>query len=68
MQVNVDRVVRDEGTIVVLEGIAIEGPHERVRFGADHRCAQEIVNALLDAGDPVLCEVPDWAVIGVVQA
>ncbi len=67
MQVLVDTVIRDEGTIVVLEG-AGEGPHERVRFGADHRCAQTIVEVLFEEGAPVPCDVPDWAVIGVVQA
>lgn len=56
----VTRVVRDEGSIVVLEGIAEDGG--RVEFAADHRPAHAIA-ASLDAGARPLAEVEPWQVL-----
>lgn len=64
MQLLVTGPVRDEGTIVVLEGVDEEG---RVfHFAADHRPAQDILNALSDpeTESEVLVDVEEWQILG----
>lgn len=59
--VQVTGLVRDEGTIVVLEGTNDEG--ETVRFACDHRPAQDIINAL-EAGQDPEAAVASWQFVG----
>lgn len=60
--VAVTGVVRDEGTIVVLTGLDEDGC--TVVFAADHRMAQDILDALSE--EPVV-QVPDWAFLRVIR-
>jgi hypothetical protein len=53
--VDITRLVRDEGTIVVFEGIE-EGNGDLVQIAVDHRMAQPIASAL-DRGE----EAHAWA-------
>jgi len=58
-------VRRDEGTVVVLEGVMENG--QEVIFAADWRMARDIAEAL-QAGERPECSVPGWAVLGVAEA
>ena len=49
-------------TIIVFEGTD-EETGDRIRFGADHRPAREIREAL-DQGMSPRCDVPDYMVVG----
>jgi hypothetical protein len=62
MTVDVDTVVADEGTIIVLEGTDRE-TGDRILFGADHRPAGHVIEALAATGEPVPCEVGSWQVL-----
>jgi hypothetical protein len=62
--VTVTGLVRDEGSIVVLRGLDEDGCN--VIFGADHRMAQDILDAL-GMGDEPVAEVPDWAFLRVIR-
>ena len=60
MIVTVTRAVRNEGTIIVLEGTTANG--HLIQFAADHRPANAIIEAL-DAGEDVRCEIAPWQVL-----
>lgn len=62
MQVVVTDVVRDEGSIVLMQGLTTDGSDRVITFACDHRPAQEIVAALEQAED-ALCWVEDWQVV-----
>ena len=55
IMVAVGGLVSDEGTLVIFWGIDDNG--NEVRFAADHRPAQDILDALAAGEDP-LAEVP----------
>ena len=60
MKVEVLSLVRDEGTVVLFEGVDVE--HEtRVCFAADHRPARDIV-AAREAHEPVVVDVEPWQI------
>jgi hypothetical protein len=59
--VTVLEVVRDEGSLVVFRGKAPDG--RTVLFAAEHRPAQDIVDALTGP-DPVRAQVASWQVLG----
>lgn len=61
MSVAVTRLVEDQGTIVVFEGTTENG--NTIWFGADHRPAQDIADAL-QRGEAPEVEVEGWQVIG----
>lgn len=60
MLINLTQLVRDEGSVVVFEGLDNEGL--LVTFGVDHRTAQDLVN-LLEAGEDPDVEVPEWSIL-----
>jgi hypothetical protein len=62
MQVTVDRIVSDQGTVVLFSGLD-ESQTLRVTFAVDHRPAQAIADAL-GAGEDSVCEVESWQIIG----
>jgi hypothetical protein len=53
--------VNDEGTIIVLEGVADNG--DTLRFGVDHRPAADILN-LLDTHGEITVTVEPWQLLG----
>ena len=57
MRIAITDIVADHGSVVVFEGIDEGG--FTVRFGADHRMAQAIVDALHRSEDPE-AEVESW--------
>jgi hypothetical protein len=63
--VDVTRVVRDEGTIVVMEGVREDGAH--VQIALDHRMARPIAEAL-DRGEYPHCWVEPYQVLMVWRA
>lgn len=72
--IEVDTVVRDEGTIVVLAGTDLD-TGQRVEFAADHRPARAIIEALNEAlhdtdqnVEMPVAEVEDWQVLRVTAA
>jgi hypothetical protein len=65
MEITVDRIVSDQGSIVVFEGLNEDSL--RVSFGADHRPAQAIADALASGEEPV-CFVEDWQILGGYEA
>lgn len=70
IEVMVTHLVRDEGSIVIFEGVVqSEGADDGalVRFGADHRPAQLIADALCYEGDdeyhaPIVV-IQDWQIL-----
>jgi hypothetical protein len=56
-----DSAVRDEGTIIVLEGITEEG--QVYWFACDRRCALQIIHDV-QAGLDVSLEVEPWQILG----
>jgi hypothetical protein len=63
MELCVTDIVRDEGSIVVLQGIATDGTDRVVNFAADHRPAQDIMDAIA-SGNDVYVEVEPWQIVG----
>lgn len=61
MHINLTQLVRDEGSVVVFEGLDEEGA--LVTFAVDHHIAQDLVN-LLEAGEDPEVEVPEWSILG----
>ena len=61
MEICITEYVSDEGTVVVFNGTLNDG--RRVAIGVDHRCAQPIVDELLD-GFPANAVVEGWQVLG----
>lgn len=66
MNVTVDRIVADEGSVVLFSGLNEEGDR-RITFAADHRPAQAIADALLSGEDPE-CYVESWQIVGAGEA
>lgn len=66
MRLTVTEPVADHGSIVMLRGIEHETDRV-VTFAADHRPAQDIVNALAD-GEDVEVEIEDWQVMSIGSA
>lgn len=60
MELTVDRLVRDEGTVVVFSGLDSKGL--RHDFAVDHHCAQDIVDAF-DGEDAIVVEVEPWQML-----
>ena len=59
--VEVTAFVRDEGSVIVLEGVD-HGGRAVIRFAADHRPGRAIVEALASE-EPVVVEVERWQVL-----
>jgi hypothetical protein len=57
----IERVFRNEGTVVLLEAVTDEG--ERMVIAADHRPAMAIAEAL-ENKEEVRVEVEPWQVLG----
>jgi len=52
----------------VIEAVGVDlDTGDRVLFGGDHRPMYHILEAL-EAGEEVVAEVPDWAVLSVISA
>jgi hypothetical protein len=62
MTVTVERIVSDQGSIVIFEGLDEEGLFW-IQFAADHRPAQWIADALSHGINPE-CHVENWQIIG----
>lgn len=60
--ITVTEVVADHGSIVVLRGIEHETDRV-VTFGADHRPAQAIADALAEGEDVEVYDVEDWQIL-----
>jgi hypothetical protein len=58
--VDITRIVRDEGTIVVMEGVREDGMN--VQIAVDHRYARPIA-AALDRGEKPHAWVSGWQVL-----
>jgi len=65
MRVVVTALVRDEGSLVILQGLTDD--NQVVNFAADHRCAQAILDAVAQ-GEDVEVELEDWQILGVIGA
>lgn len=63
MKVYVDRIVRDEGSVVLFAGDNDYG--EMITFACDHRPAQDLATRILEGDEVVECEVEDWQITGV---
>jgi hypothetical protein len=63
MELCVHDIIRDEGTIVVLVGQTTDGTDRLVKFAADRRPAQDIMDALA-SGNDVLVDVEPWQIVG----
>lgn len=67
--VQVNSVVRDEGTLVVFSGYELtesgEVRHE-ITFVADHRYAQDLVDAI-EENEDAICGLEDWQILTVSQ-
>jgi hypothetical protein len=61
MQLLVTYAVRDEGTIVIFEGIGID--NRPVLFAVDHRYAQAIIDTL-DIHGECYVDIEAWQIIG----
>ena len=66
MRICVTDIVRDEGSIVVLQGITTDGTDRVMNFACDHRPAQDIINAI-SQGEDVEVDVEAWQVLGTIQ-
>lgn len=60
MEILVERVLQDEGSVVVFEGHDVNDVRTTVRFAADHRPAQSIIEDL-DLGPIVDIEL--WQLV-----
>lgn len=61
--IHVESIVRDHGTVVEFQGVTADG--RIVKFAADHRSAQDLVDALASGEDPVAAVEP-WAILSYV--
>lgn len=61
LTVTADAEVEDHGTVVLITGFNDEGLHQR--FGADHRIAQDVLDAAVVEGE-ITVEVEDWQLWG----
>lgn len=60
----VESIQRDEGSVVVFKAAPTDGSYEKhIFFACDHRCAQDIANAL-DEGEEPLVVLEDWQILG----
>lgn len=63
MELCVTDIDRDEGTVVVLQGITTDGTDETWRFAADKRAAITIMETIA-SGEDVYVEVEGWQLLG----
>lgn len=61
MQVLVDEVIYDGGTIAIGHGTELESG-DRVTFGGDWRPMRDLADAVFDHGE-ILVTVEDWQVL-----
>lgn len=59
-------LVADEGTVIVLQGMTLDGTDETWRFAADRRLALDIMYAIA-GGEDVEVEVEAWQLTGMVR-
>lgn len=62
MEVTVTEIVRDEGSVVLFRGLTDDDT--AVVFACDRRPAQDIVNALIDGDEDVICFIEPWQIVG----
>lgn len=63
MEVVVTDVVRDEGSVVLMQGLTTDGSDRVITFACDHRPAHDILDALAN-GDETFVLIEDWQVLG----
>lgn len=66
MNVNVDRIVRDEGSVVIFGGDNVYG--EMIEFAVDHRPAQALASAILEGEEAIEVWVEEWQITKVTPA
>jgi hypothetical protein len=63
IRIYVQSLIRDEGTIVVFGGYDVDTDLP-VMFAADHRPAQDIIDAIQKGEGPIFVTIESWQVIG----
>lgn len=61
MEIEVTGIVRDEGSVVLFQGVPLEGS-PLVTFAVDHRPAQELINGMLN-DEEVIAIVEPWQIV-----
>jgi hypothetical protein len=62
-EIAVQRVCKDEGTVVVFAGYDVQGDTELVvRFAVDSHAADDIVRLMIEQDEPVVL-LEDWMVL-----